>query len=51
MAGATLHTHLDLCLPALLASLYLEPELAEAEVRVRARVRIRVRVRVRVCEP
>ena len=44
MAGATLHTHLDLCLPALLASLYLAPELAEAEVRLRLRVRLRVRM-------
>jgi len=31
VAGASLHTHLDLCLPALLASLYLEAELAEAD--------------------
>jgi hypothetical protein len=31
VAGAALHTHLDLCLPALLASLYLDEELAETD--------------------
>jgi hypothetical protein len=31
VAGAALHTYLDSCLPALLSSLYLEAELAEAD--------------------